>query len=94
MTIASPPFGRTGHRSTRVIFGGAALGRVTQDTADRTLVLRWTLLAALAAVALVLWITFVNLLYLLAQIAVAVDNVGVVDGLRAMVRFIRAGKSA
>ena len=31
------PFGRTGHQSTRLIFGGAALGRVSQDEADRTL---------------------------------------------------------
>jgi len=31
------PFGRTGHLSTRVIFGGASLSRVTQDEADRTL---------------------------------------------------------
>jgi aryl-alcohol dehydrogenase-like predicted oxidoreductase len=31
------PFGRTGHHSTRVIFGGAALGRVSQDEADRAL---------------------------------------------------------
>jgi aryl-alcohol dehydrogenase-like predicted oxidoreductase len=30
-------FGRTGHRSTRVIFGAAALGRMSQDTADETL---------------------------------------------------------
>ncbi|MCC6615845.1 MAG: aldo/keto reductase [Anaerolineae bacterium] len=30
-------FGRTGHLSTRTIFGGAALGGVTQDDADRTL---------------------------------------------------------
>ena len=30
-------FGRTGHLSTRVIFGAAALGRVTQEEADRTL---------------------------------------------------------
>jgi aryl-alcohol dehydrogenase-like predicted oxidoreductase len=37
MTIASLPFGRTGHRSTRAIFGGAALARVTQDVADRAL---------------------------------------------------------
>jgi aryl-alcohol dehydrogenase-like predicted oxidoreductase len=37
MTIASLPFGRTGHRSTRAIFGGAALSRVTQDVADRAL---------------------------------------------------------
>lgn len=30
-------FGRTGHLSTRALFGAAALGRVTQDEADRTL---------------------------------------------------------
>jgi aryl-alcohol dehydrogenase-like predicted oxidoreductase len=32
-------FGRTGHRSTRVLFGAAALGGMSQDTADRTLAL-------------------------------------------------------
>lgn len=31
------PFGRTGHVSTRTLFGAAALSRVTQDEADRTL---------------------------------------------------------
>jgi aryl-alcohol dehydrogenase-like predicted oxidoreductase len=30
-------FGRTGHESTRTVFGGASLSRVTQDEADRTL---------------------------------------------------------
>jgi aryl-alcohol dehydrogenase-like predicted oxidoreductase len=30
-------FGRTGHRSTRVIFGAAALGRMAQDRADAVL---------------------------------------------------------
>ncbi|MEP7202741.1 MAG: aldo/keto reductase [Ilumatobacteraceae bacterium] len=30
-------FGRTGHDSTRVIFGAAALGSMNQDTADQTL---------------------------------------------------------
>jgi aryl-alcohol dehydrogenase-like predicted oxidoreductase len=35
--IPVSPFGRTGHPSTRTIFGAAALGRVTQDEADRTL---------------------------------------------------------
>jgi aryl-alcohol dehydrogenase-like predicted oxidoreductase len=37
MTISTAPFGRTGHQSTRIIFGGAALGSVTQDEADQTL---------------------------------------------------------
>ncbi len=31
------PFGRTGHRSTRIVFGAAALHSVTQDQADRGL---------------------------------------------------------
>ncbi len=35
--IEKRPFGRTGHMSTATIFGAAALGRVTQDEADRTL---------------------------------------------------------
>jgi aryl-alcohol dehydrogenase-like predicted oxidoreductase len=37
VTIATHEFGRTKHRSTRVIFGAAALGNVTQEVADRTL---------------------------------------------------------
>lgn len=37
MTIPTIPFGRTGHLSTRVIFGAASLSRVTQDVADRVL---------------------------------------------------------
>ena len=37
MTIATQPFGRSGHISTRTIFGAASLGSVTQEEADRTL---------------------------------------------------------
>src|SRR6266542_3270472 len=37
MPIPIMPFGRTGHASTRVIFGAASLGRVSQEDADRTL---------------------------------------------------------
>ena len=35
--IAKAPFGKTGHESTRTIFGAASLGSVTQAEADRTL---------------------------------------------------------
>ncbi len=35
--IPKEPFGRTGHLSTRTIFGAASLSRVTQNEADRTL---------------------------------------------------------
>jgi aryl-alcohol dehydrogenase-like predicted oxidoreductase len=37
MAIERRPFGRTGHMSSAVIFGAAALSRVDQATADRTL---------------------------------------------------------
>src|SRR5256885_5441086 len=37
MVIATQPFGRSGHMSTRTIFGAASLGNITQQEADRTL---------------------------------------------------------
>jgi aryl-alcohol dehydrogenase-like predicted oxidoreductase len=37
MSIEKRPFGRTGHLSSAIIFGAAALGKVDQATADRTL---------------------------------------------------------
>ena len=35
--IATAPFGRTGHRSSRTLFGAVALGRLDQTAADRTM---------------------------------------------------------
>lgn len=37
MAIAKKEFGRTGHMSTRLLFGAAAFGGVTQDEADQTM---------------------------------------------------------
>lgn len=37
MTIATQLFGRSGHMSTRTLFGAASLSQVTQQEADRTL---------------------------------------------------------
>src|SRR5210317_1122536 len=37
MTIEKRKFGRTGHQSSAVLFGGAALGPVDQSTADKVL---------------------------------------------------------
>src|SRR5438093_214576 len=37
MVIPKADFGRTGHKSTRVIFGAASLGHVSQKVADQTL---------------------------------------------------------
>jgi aryl-alcohol dehydrogenase-like predicted oxidoreductase len=36
-TLPTAPFGSTGHQSTRVIFGAAALGGMSQERADATL---------------------------------------------------------
>jgi aryl-alcohol dehydrogenase-like predicted oxidoreductase len=35
--IETSPFGKTGHQSTRILFGAAALGRMNQDKADGVL---------------------------------------------------------
>ena len=56
----------------------------------RALIIGWTFVAALSAALLVAWMTIVNMLYLLLQIAMAVEGVGVGDGCRATARFIRS----
>jgi hypothetical protein len=56
----------------------------------RFLIVGWTFIAAAAAAAVVAWMTVVNLLYLLMQIAIAVDGGGIADAARAVARFIRA----
>jgi hypothetical protein len=62
----------------RAVEGGAAL------------IIGWTFIAAVAAALLVVWFTVVNLVYLLLQIAMAVDGVGLADACRAAGRFIRS----
>ena len=52
--------------------------------------IEWTFIAALSAVALVLWITTVNLVYLLLQIVTAIDGLPLSQAARAVARFIRS----
>jgi hypothetical protein len=56
----------------------------------RALIIGWTVIAALAAALLLAWITIVNLMYLLLQVAMAVEGVGLLDGSRAAASFIRS----
>ena len=56
----------------------------------RALIIGWTFVAGMSAALLVAWMTVVNVLYLLLQIAMAVDGVGVGDGCRATARFIQS----
>jgi hypothetical protein len=61
-----------------------------QTLAGRDFIVQWTLVSALAAVALVLWITVVNLVYLLAQVAVAQGAASLPGAFRAVFRFVQA----
>jgi hypothetical protein len=72
---------------------GAYLGFVVygyRTAGDRTLMIGWTVIAACAAGLLVVWITIANLLYLLLQIAMAVEDIRLPDAARAVAGFIRA----
>jgi hypothetical protein len=72
---------------------GAYLGFVVygyRAAVGSALLIGWTVIAAVAAGFLVVWITFVNLLYLLMQIAMAVEDLQLTAASRAVARFIRA----
>lgn len=49
----------------------------------------WTFIAAMAAAVLVGWITFVNWLYLLLQIAMAAEDISLGAAILAVARFVR-----
>jgi hypothetical protein len=56
----------------------------------RGFIIGWALIAALSAVALVVWITAVNVVYLCLQIATAAEDVRPSEAARLVARFIRA----
>jgi hypothetical protein len=66
-----------------VVYGYRAAG-------GRVFIIGWTFIAAVAAALLVVWFTVVNLLYLLLQIAMAVDGLGLAAACRSVARFIRS----
>lgn len=57
---------------------------------DQGLLIGWAMIAAISAIALVLWITLVNVTYLLLQIATAAEDVGLAQALASVWRFGRA----
>lgn len=64
------------------VLGGFAL------VAGTHLVLGWTVIAALGSTALVIWITVVNLAYLLVQMVIAIEDCSVRQGWREVIRFL------
>jgi hypothetical protein len=57
---------------------------------DRGLLVGWTFSAAAIGLVSVLWITLVNLLYLLMQVAIALEDLKLTTAARAVARFVRA----
>ena len=75
------------------VTGAAYLGFVVggYSLAENTgVLLGWTVTAALASSVLVVWITIVNFLYLLTQMVIAVDDVGVRTAMRGVAAFLQA----
>ena len=61
-----------------------------QAAGNGVLFIGWTFLAAIATVGLTLWITAINLVYLLLQIAMAAGHETLGDAGREVARFVRA----
>jgi hypothetical protein len=61
-----------------------------RTVSGNVLVVVWTVIAALAAIGLVVWMTAVNFSYLLVQIAIVTGDLRVGQAVRAVGRFIRA----
>lgn len=72
----------TGAYLAAVVYGYRMVG-------DRVLFIGWTFFAAAAAGGLVVWLTFVNFIYLLLQVAIAMDDVTMTAALPLVVRFLR-----
>lgn len=66
-----------------VVYGFRVVG-------GRSFIIGWTMIAAASATLLVAWITIVNFLYLLMQVALAVEGPALREAARAVARFIRA----
>jgi hypothetical protein len=73
------------------ITGAAYLGLLVggYSIVSRSGVLGWTFAAALASSALVVWITLVNFFYLLTQMAIALEDLGVRQAIGRVTEFVR-----
>jgi hypothetical protein len=67
-----------------LLFGGYALA------GNVGILLWWTVILAAASSAVIVWVTLVNFVYLLTQLVMAVDDVGVRAALRRVFRFLRS----
>ena len=75
-------YGATGAAYLGFVLGGYALA------GNSGVLLGWTMAAALASSAVVVWITLVNVFYLLTQMVIAVEDVSVRRALAGAFRFV------
>jgi hypothetical protein len=73
---------------TGAVYLGFVVGGFTL-TANAAVLLGWTIATALASSILLVWITLLNFLYLLTQMVIAVEDLGVRAGVRRVAHFIR-----
>jgi hypothetical protein len=77
------------YTATAAVYLGLVFGGYTL-VGNSGVLLGWTFATALASSALVVWITVVNFLYLLTQMAIAVEDLGVREGMLRVAQFIRS----
>jgi hypothetical protein len=76
------------YAATAIIYLAFVVGGYTL-AGNSGVLLGWSVAAALASSVLVVWITLVNVLYLLTQMVIAVDDVSVRAAVPRVVQFIR-----
>jgi len=74
--------------ATAVLYLGFVVGGY-RLVGNAGVLLGWTLATALASSVLIVWITLVNFFYLLTQMVMAIEDVGVRNGMRRAVHFVR-----
>jgi hypothetical protein len=77
------------YTATAVVYLGLVFGGL-RLIGNSGVLLGWTFATALASSALVVWITLINFLYLMTQMAIAVEDLGVREGMVRVAQFIRA----
>ena len=73
---------------TAIVYLGFIFGGYTLAEQTPSVLLGWTVVAALASSALVVWITLINLVYLLTQMIIAVEDVSVRRAAQRVVEFM------
>jgi hypothetical protein len=73
---------------TAILYLGFVVGGLSL-VGNSGVLLGWTVAAAAASSILIVWITLVNFFYLLTQMVMALEDVGVRNGMRRAFRFVR-----